>query len=294
MLSPEILKQVRRIEISTRKWVDEALTGQFKSQFKGQGVAFSEHRQYVAGDDVRHIDWKVSARSREPLIRKYEEERELVVMLVVDLSASAQFGSQAASKQTVLAELAGLLATAAGRSGDRVGAVLFDGAVAQVLPPRRGRGQVLRILQEVLSFKPKNPGTALREALQSVERVMKHQGIIFVLSDLQAEGFGKELTRLSLRHDVVMVRVADDAEWAPPVRGEVWIEDPETGARACVDLGSPRFLDWLKRYTARRLSEVESVAAAAQAEMVTVKTTEDYGSVLVQYLKKRAMQRRAR
>lgn len=294
MLSPEILKQVRRIEISTRKWVDEALTGRFKSQFKGQGVAFSEHRQYVAGDDVRHIDWKVSARSREPLIKKYEEERELVVMLVVDLSASSQFGSKAASKQTVLAELAGLLATAAGRSGDRVGAVLFDGAVARVLPPRKGRGQILRILQEVLSFNAKSPGTAMADALRSVERVMKHQGIVFVLSDLQTEGFERELTRVSMRHDVVVVRVADDAEWSPPVGGEIWIEDPETGARACVDLGSPRFRDWLTRFQARREKETAGVITAAAAECVTVKTTEDYGSVLVQFLKKRASKRRAR
>lgn len=294
MLSPEILKQVRRIEISTRKWVDAALTGRFKSQFKGQGVAFSEHRQYVAGDDVRHIDWKVSARSREPLIKKYEEERELVVMLVVDLSASSQFGSQGAAKQTVLAELAGLLATATGRAGDRVGAVLFDGAVARVLPPRKGRGQVLRILQEVLSFQSKTAGTAMSEALRSVSRVMKHQGIVFVLSDLQTEGFERELTRVSMRHDVVIVRVSDDAEWVPPVGGEIWIEDPETGARACVDLGSKRFREWLSRYRTRREKELSDVITAAAAESVMVKTAEDYGSVLVQYLKKRARKRRAR
>lgn len=294
MLSAELLQKVRQIEISTHRWVDEALTGQYKSQFKGHGVTFSEHREYIPGDDVRHIDWRVSARSRDLLIRKYEEERELVVFMVLDLSGSAGFGSRAKLKSDVIAEIGGLLGFVAQRTGDKMGSLVFDGAVEGTLPPRKGKMQVFRLLKQILEFRPKRPGTAMAEALRATDRVMKQRGIVFILSDFLAEGYELELRRLAMRHDIVLIDVYDPAEHVLPESGEVRIEDPETGQEVWLDLGSPRFRREWKLSVQQMESRKAELLKRLPVDVVRISSTEDYAKAVVAFFRKRARSRGTR
>ena len=212
MLPEDLLRRVRQIEITTRKMVDDVMSGSYRSTFKGHGVQFSEHRLYVPGDDVRHIDWKVSARSRDPLIKKYEEERELTVLLVVDVSGSEAFSSARKLKSEVAAEIAGMLAYAASHTGDKVGVMLFAGEVEKIIRPKKGRQHILRIIRDMLAYRPTTRGTDLAGALDGAGRMMKHAGVVFVLSDFLAEGYELPLKRLARRHDVIAVNVGDERE----------------------------------------------------------------------------------
>jgi uncharacterized protein (DUF58 family) len=187
MLPEELLHKVRHIEITTRKMVDDLMSGGFKSSFKGHGVQFAEHRLYVPGDDVRHIDWKVSARSRDPLIKKYEEERELTIFLIVDVSASKNFGTTRKLKSELAAEIGGMLAYATARAGDKVGMLMFAGGIEKIVPPKRGRQHNLRIIRDILSYKPMTKGTDLKGALESAHRMMKHSGVVLIKSDFVAQ-----------------------------------------------------------------------------------------------------------
>lgn len=294
LLPEEILRKVKRIEITARKLMDESVTGEYRSQFKGHGMQFSEHRQYMAGDDVRHIDWKVSARSREPVIKKYEEERELNILLVVDVSASAEFGSERKLKGEVMAELGGLLAYAASSTGDKIGALLFAGGVEKVIPPRRGIGHVSRVIRELLAYEPRTRGTDLTAALDAASRIMKHAGVVFVLSDFLAHGYEQALSRLSMRHDVIAVWVGDPREREMPDSEWLWLEDPETGKTAPVDTGSYAFRKWLSEV--RQETETGTLAAfkSRGIESIRVTTREDYGEALVRFLKARGRSRSRR
>ncbi len=292
MLSEELLQKVRQIEISSRRWVDDVLAGSFKSQFKGQGVQFSEHREYIPGDDVRHIDWKVSARARDFVIRKYEEERERIVMLALDLSGSEYFGSQGKSKNEVAAELAALIAMAANRTGDRVGAIFFAGEVEKVIPPAKGRSHILRLVESVLSFEPRTKGTDLAAALKSVDRVMKHRGMVFVVSDLLAENFGLELKRLGRKHDLTLLQVRDRREKDLELASAVWAEDPETGEEFLFDPRSPRFKKWWKQWSEQQERQIKELAGQGHVDRLIVSGNEDYAGALVSFFRKRALRRR--
>jgi uncharacterized protein (DUF58 family) len=230
MLREEVRKKIKWIEISTRRLVEDVVSGQYRSHFKGSGLQFSEHRQYVPGDDVRHIDWKVSARSRDPLVKKYEEERELTVFVVADISASTEFGTQDRSTRERLAEMSAVLAHAANAAGDRVGALLFSGKIDHVVPPKKGRQQILRLTTDLLETQGSEQGTALGDALLTADRVMKHQGIVFVVSDFLAEGYEQPLRRLARRHDVVLIRIQDPGESLVNLKATVLVYDPERGA----------------------------------------------------------------
>src|SRR6478672_9943959 len=186
MLSEELRKKVRLIEIQNRKVIDNVLTGQYRSHFKVHGVQFSEHRLYVPGDDIRHINWNVSARTRDPLVKKFEEERELSVFLVVDLSKSESFSSSTKLKSEVAAEIAGMLAYAASHTGDKVGVMLFAGEVEKIIRPKKGRQHILRIIRDMLAYRSTTKGTDLAGALDGAGRIMKHAGVVFVLSDFLA------------------------------------------------------------------------------------------------------------
>lgn len=294
MLSESLLKKVKQIELSTRKRVDDSLTGQFKSQFKGQGVQFSEHRQYYPGDDVRHIDWKVSARTRDPLIKKYEEERELVVLLVVDVSRSGEFGSEGKLKRDVMAEIGGMLAYAATMSGDKVGAVLFSGEVQKVIPPKRGKQQVLRLIQELLSAEAKYPGTDLADALKVAHRVMKHRGVVFVVSDFLAKEYDRELKRLSSRHDVVAIQVSDPSEESVPAMGPLLVQDPETGEEAWVDTSSYGFQKWMKELKQGRETDLKTVFRQGKLEHLKVPARDEFSDLLVKFFRRRSKERKSR
>ena len=292
MLPEELLKKVRQIEITTRKMVDDAMSGQYRSHFKGSGVQFSEHRVYLPGDDVRHIDWKVSARSRDPLIKKYEEERELTVFLIVDVSGSEFFGSTSRLKAEVSAEVAAMLAHAAIHSGDRVGALLFAGGVEKVIPPKKGRPHILRIVKDLLTYEPKSKGTDLAGALDAAGRIMKHKGVVFVLSDFIAKDYQTALNRLARKHDVVAVRVGDEREQLVPNIGRVLWLDPETGQEALVDTGSYAFKKWFKEFQEKQLAESQSIFKKGKVDELRILTKEDYGDAVVRYFRARSRKRK--
>lgn len=291
MLPDEILKRVRQIEITTRKLVNDAMSGQYRSHFKGHGVQFSEHRQYMAGDDVRHIDWKVSARTRDPLIKKYEEERELVVLLVVDISASESFGSSNKLKSEVAAEIGGMLAYAASHTGDKIGVILFGGKVEKVIPPKKGRQHILRVIRDLLSPVEASPGTDLAAALESAGRVMRHRGVIFILSDFIAEDYELQLRRLSRRHDVVAVSIGDEREDVIPDLGQFVFRDPETGAEQVVDTGSYAFKKWLKDNRTAAQTDFSTALKKGRIENLRIKTREDYGEAVVRFFRARTRRR---
>jgi len=239
----ELVRRVRRIEISTRRAVEDTLSGQYHSVFKGRGMVFSEVRPYAPGDEVRSIDWNVSARTGQLHVKRFVEERELTVMLLCDLSASADFGSFERTKAEVAAEIAALLAFSAVANGDRVGLVLFTDRVERFVPPRKGRRHALRIVSEILQFRPEGRRTAIGAALELLRRALRRRTVAFVLSDFVEEGdplpFERALRIAARKHDVVPVRLSDRLEAELPAAGLAWIEDPETGAVSRADLSDP-------------------------------------------------------
>jgi uncharacterized protein (DUF58 family) len=293
MIDDELLRKVKLIELTTRKMVSEAVSGTYKSSFKGHGVQFSEHRLYVPGDDIRHIDWKVSARVKEPLIKKFDEERELAVFLVVDVSGSESFGSLNKLKSEVAAEIAGMIAYAATHTGDKVGALLFAGEIEQIIPPRKGKQHILRIVRDLLVHKPQTRGTNLADALRSAGRIMKHSGVVFVISDFIAprESYDVELKRLGRKHDVVAISIGDEREANLPPLGQVLMQDPESGEERLVDTASYAFQKWHKEQKLAREEDARLAFRGGRVELLKVQTREDYAEAVVRFFRARARRR---
>lgn len=226
----ELTKQIRLLEIRTRHLAEEITGGAYRSVFKGRGIEFDEVREYTAGDDVRVIDWNVSARMGSPYVKKFVEERDLTVMLLVDLSASGAYGSTEKSKRETAAELAALLAFSAGKNGDKVGLMLFTDRIELYLPPRTGRQHTLRMIREMLAFKPAGRKTDINGALQETARLMKKKGVVFLLSDLnEPEKFASSLRLLRARQDVIAIELTDPSEKHFPLKSPAVFEDAETG-----------------------------------------------------------------
>jgi uncharacterized protein (DUF58 family) len=238
-VSPEVLRQVKLLELQTRGLVNSLFTGEYRSVFKGQGMEFAEVREYQAGDEVRSIDWNVTARMRRPFVKRYIEERELTVMLAVDLSGSERFGTRGRFKSELASELAAVLAMSAIRNNDRVGAVLFTDRIEHVVPPRKGRRHALRLMRDLLVFEPVGSRTDLPAALEFTGKMLAHKSIIFVVSDFQAEELEHPLKLLAQRHDVVAVTVDDPSERTLPDIGLARFVDPETGTTLDVDTSDP-------------------------------------------------------
>ena len=236
---PEILRQVKLLELRTRGLVNSLFTGEYRSVFKGQGMEFSEVREYQAGDEVRSIDWNVTARMRKPFVKRYIEERELTVLLVVDLSGSERFGTRTRFKSELASELAAVLAMSAIRNNDRVGALLFTDRIEHVVPPRKGRRHAMRLMRDLLVFEPEGTGTDLEGALEYAGRMLAHKAVIFVVSDFQAPDLETSLKLLAQRHDVIAVTVDDPTEQALPDIGLARFVDPETGRTLDVDTSDP-------------------------------------------------------
>ncbi len=292
MLPDELIRKVRLIEITTRKMVDDVMSGSYRSSFKGQGVQFSEHRVYQPGDDVRHIDWKVSARAREPLLKKYEEERELTVFLVVDVSASKNFGSTKKLKGEISAEIAGMLAYAAVHTGDKVGLLLFAGEVEKIVPPKKGKQHILRVIRDVLGYSARTQGTDLSGALEAANRIMKHSGVVFVISDFMTQGYDVALKRLARRHDVIAMVVGDERETRVPEVDSFIFVDPETGKEQWVDTSSYAFKQWLEEHRTEFETDQQTAIKGAQVETVKVFTHEDYAEAVVRFFRTRSRRRR--
>jgi uncharacterized protein (DUF58 family) len=234
-----VLRQVKLLELQTRGMVNSLFTGEYRSVFKGQGMEFAEVREYQAGDEVRSIDWNVTARMGRPFVKRYIEERELTVMLCVDLSGSERFGTRGRFKSELASELAAVLAMSAIRNNDRVGALLFTDRIEHVVPPRKGRRHALRLMRDLLVFEPEGSRTDLAAALEYANRMLHHKAIIFVVSDFQSAEIERPLKLLAQRHDVVAVTVDDPSEQTLPDVGLARFVDPETGATLDVDTSDP-------------------------------------------------------
>jgi uncharacterized protein (DUF58 family) len=296
----EILKQVRRIDLRTRRLANDAFAGRFHSVFRGRGMDFDEVREYVPGDEVRTIDWNVTARAGHPFVKKYREERELTILLAVDVSASGDFGSTARTKREIEAEIASVLALSAVRNSDRVGLVLFSDQIESFVPPRKGRQHVLRLVREVLSCRPQRRGTDVARALEFVDRICKRRAMVFVLSDFQSAGEptqGAAALRRALRlarrrHDVVALRVSDPRERELPDVGLLTVEDAETGELIELDSGSARVRERFAAQVRDREAELERTLRQESIDHVRIDTAQPYLPALVQLFGTRAGRRR--
>ncbi|PIE19769.1 MAG: DUF58 domain-containing protein [Proteobacteria bacterium] len=286
----ELLKKIRKIEIVTTRKVNDQLAGHYHSVFKGRGMSFDEVRQYQPGDEIRFIDWNVSARSNDVFVKRFVEERELTVMLLVDASASLRFGSNAQYKREVAAELAALLAFSAIKNNDRVGLVLFTDEVEHYVPPKKGRKHVLRLISEILAFEPKGRGTDVGQALSYLTRISSRKTIAFMLSDFQTppESFDKPLRIVARRHDLVPVLIRDALEQALPDLGLVLTEDLETGAPVWVDTSSRRVRDLYAARSRDRLERLDQAFRRLKLDAVQVQTGGGYVKALVQFFQVRA------
>jgi len=286
-LSEELLKKVKKIEFHSRKLVNDAMSGNYRSHFRGLGMQFSEHRVYEPGDDIRHVDWKASARGKELLIKKFEEERELNVFLVVDISGSELFGSNHQTKSQIIAEVGGMLAHAANYTGDKIGLMLFSSQIEKTIRPKKGRIHVQKIIRELLLSRSKGKGTQLKQALESTEKLMKHSGIVFIISDFIADGYHDVLKRLSKKHDVVAVSVQDKAEREIPLHGYVALTNPETGEDYFVDADQYSFKEWLKTQYDKREAGLVQLFKESKVEKLSIISDQDYGEAIVRFFQKR-------
>jgi uncharacterized protein (DUF58 family) len=288
VLATELIRRIRKLEITTRKVVSDVLAGQYHSVFKGRGMAFSEVRQYQPGDEIRIIDWNVTARMNDAYVKVFTEERELTVILVVDVSASEQFGSRAALKSEVAAEVTAQIAFSAIANNDRVGLILFSDRVEKVIPPKKGRKHVLRLISEVLSFTPQGTGTDIAAGLTYLSRFSKRRTVTFVISDFFADGLEKPLRIVGRRHDVVPVVIRDRMEDHLPRMGMVEMEDPETGYRCIVDSSSPLVREHFAETMKARRDSLLKLFKKLELDHVELEAGEDHVSALAQFFRRRA------
>jgi uncharacterized protein (DUF58 family) len=272
----EILKKIRRIELRTRRLVNSIFAGQYHSVFKGRGMNFEEVREYAPGDEIRSIDWNVTARMNVPYIKKFTEERELTVMLLVDVSASGLFGSIELSKRELAAEVASILAFSAINNNDKVGLLLFTNEVELFIPPKKGRLHTLRLIREMLYFEPKGRGTNLAGALDYMNRVISRRAVVFMISDFMAPDFTKALTVTSRRHDLVAMPVTDPGESDLPDVGIVTLEDAETGAQIDVNTSSRAMRRGLFELNEERMRTLDRLLRSRRVDVVPLSTAEDY------------------
>lgn len=291
---PEVLRQVRLIELRTRGLVDSLFAGEYRSVFKGQGMEFAEVREYQSGDEVRSIDWNVTARMGRPFVKRYIEERELTVMLVVDLSGSERFGTERRFKSEVVTELAAVLAMTAVRNNDRVGLLLYTDHVEHVLPPRKGRRHALRVIRDVLAFRARGRGTDTGAALDYLNRLLKHHAIVFVMSDFQDAGLERPLKLLVQRHDVVAITVADPAERELPDLGLARFEDPETGELVDVDTSDAGVREAFAREVAAQDAARQRLLRRLAVDEVVVHTDVPYVEPLLRFFHTRETRARRR
>jgi len=294
-ITREILRKVRQIEIRTNRIVADSLAGHYHSVFKGRGMDFDEVREYVPGDEVRTIDWNVTARAGRPFIKKFAEERELTLLLLVDVSASGHFGSGPHSKRDVAAELACVLALSATRNNDKVGLVLFTDQIELYIPPKKGRRHVLRVVREILFFRPVHRGTDITRALEFANRMSARRSVVFLISDFQSPGVGTEersplrraLSQAARRHDLVAVNIRDPREQALPNLGVVVLQDAETGEVMEVDTGNRRTRE---RFASLAHKSRESLLRMLNAEAIDslmLSTDQPYIGALTGFFRRR-------
>ncbi len=283
----DVLRRIRGLEIKVRHMVDEVFTGSYHSVFKGQGMNFEEVREYQAGDEIRAIDWNVTARLNEPYVKLFTEERELTLCLLVDLSASGHYGSQNYSKREIAAEIAATLAFSAIRNNDRVSLLLFTDEVELYIPPNKGRSHVLRVIREVLYHDAKSRRTDLAGALSYFNRVVHRRSIVFLISDFHAPDFSRELSLCSRRHDLTAIQVRDPLEESLPRIGRVMLEDQETGELREVNTNSAAVQRGFKEEVAQRQEALESLLIRGNIDHIPLSTEDDYLPALRQFFERR-------
>jgi uncharacterized protein (DUF58 family) len=294
MIPREILKKIRQIELRTNRLVNETLGGQYHSVFKGQGMNFEEVREYQPGDEVRAIDWNVTARMNHPFVKKFVEERELTLMLLVDVSGSGLFGSTDQSKRELAAEIASVLAFSAIRNNDKVGLLLFTDEVEKFMPPRKGRRHVLRVIREILFFEPKRRGTNISGALDFMSQVTPHRAIAVVVSDfLESSGVQSTLAlrQANRRHDVVAVQITDRYEMQLPSLGRLLLEDAETGEVVEVNTASASHRARFSDARAQAQTDLDRVFRSAGIDAIRLRTGEPYGAALGRFFETRERRR---
>ncbi len=287
MIPREILKKVRRVEIRTRGLVNEVFSGEYHSVVKGRGMNFAEVREYQYGDEIRSIDWNVTARTVHPFVKVFEEERELTVMLVVDVSASGDFGTRERMKGEVAVEICALLAFSAIKNNDKVGLIIFSDRIEKFVPPRKGRPHVLRVLRELFYHKPEGRGTDIRGALEYLTHVIKRRAVVFLVSDFKAPRFEKPLSVAGRRHDLIAVRLGDDRETSLPPLGYMEFEDAETGELYTVNTADPRFRAEFTEQAARRQAELERTFRHSRVDVIDIQTDQPYVQPLMRFFKER-------
>lgn len=287
MIPKEILKKVRRIEIKTKGLVKDLFGGQYHSAFKGQGMTFSEVREYVPGDDIRLIDWNVTARSNQPFVKLFEEERELSVFLMVDVSRSGHFGTEIKFKSEIAAEIAAVLGFSAINNQDKVGLILFSDHVEKFISPKKGRLHILRVVREILYHQPEGTGTSLSEALDFLIKIARRKAVVFLISDFLDNNFWKSLKLANKKHDLIGIRISDPAEEIPPSLGLIKVHDPETDETFWMDNSSPGLRDKHIKLIKNHWTQFKKNCDRIKFDLISIRIDLDYIDPLMTFFRRR-------
>jgi len=287
MLPREVIEKVRRIEIKTRRMVTDALAGEYHSIFKGRGMEFSEVREYQMGDDIRTIDWNVTSRTGNLHVKKFTEERELTVLLVLDVSGSSDFGTRGRFKREVAAEMGALLAFSAIKNNDRVGAIVFTDDVELYIPPRKGRGHVLRVIRDLLYFEPKGKGTNLAHACEYLNRIARKRAVVFVLSDFIDSKFEKPLQVAAKKHDLISIFISDPREIELPPVGLVELEDAETGRKMLLDTSDRDAIAAYRDSVVAHRTAQQAALRTMGVDIIDIRTDVPYDTPLLRFFQMR-------
>lgn len=288
MISKEILSKIRKLEIHTKGLVNNIFGGEYQSAFKGRGMEFSEVREYTFGDDVRQIDWNVTARSSQPYIKVFEEEREQTLMLCVDISPSGFFGSRSQTKMELAIEICAVLAFSAIKNGDKVGMVLFSDQIEKVIPPKKGRTHVLRLIRELYATEPQGSNTQIAEALSYVNRLLNRRAIIVLASDFQDESFEKQHRITARKHDLVNLVIKDKLEQELPDIGVVPLQDAETGKQVIIDTSSPKVREAYRKRVDEQRDSLNNYFLKNKMDSIDVFTNKSYIRPLINFFQRRS------
>lgn len=288
MIPKEILKKVRRLEITTRGLVNDVFSGEYHSVFKGRGMEFSEVREYQIGDDIRTIDWNVTARYGHPYVKVFEEERELTVMLLVDVSSSGEFGTFERMKGEIAIEICALLAFSAIKNNDKVGLIIFTDKVEKFVPPRKGKSHVLRVLRELLYFKPENRRTDIGLALEYLSRIIQRRSVVFLVSDFLSGDYERALRIANKKHDIVAVHIVDPRELDLPAIGYIEFEDAETGEQILIDTSDREVRKLFTKKTTESLLHRDKLFRSMNVDSIAIHTDEPYFEPLIRFFRMRA------
>lgn len=294
MIPAEILQKIKRIHITTGRLATNIFAGEYKSVFKGRGLEFHEVRNYQIGDEVRLIDWNVTAKSDKPYIKSYIEERELTIMILLDASRSNYFGSVNNLKKDIAAEVSSVLAASANKNNDRVGLIAFTDRIEKFIPPRKGKHHILKIIRETLYHKPVGKETDIPLCLQYLDRVTTRSAVVFLISDFYASGFTKPLLVANKRHDIIAVKITDPRDFELPNVGIVALNDAETGRRYFLDTSSAAVREKYKKDAKARQDKIEKTLKSARVDMINISTKSLYINALIEFFDKRRMRRRLR